>query len=211
MENQKGNIMQLTPTIIMEFLNGFIVQKKSFSNVKIAWAAIKFFAENTKQTVFSERMLQLFLRASKNAANKPVQKGKIWNAQQLLDDLILRPVAIWEAGAEALVLLLLASALRVDCASKIGWQFEELESLKGTWYFAFLEARKALLKGQATPGFYLEEFEQERICPIQAVRHYCALVNSVTICSTNYLFNETITGQRASKATLRRWVIFILE
>jgi hypothetical protein len=158
----------------------------------------------------------MFFRGCRRLSLKPKPKPRIWNAQKMLDYISKsdRPSKACEAGAEALMLLLLATGIRIDCASKLGRpvipDLVNEPDLPKTIYFPFLEWRKCLVKGVPSDGIEISPLvEEKRLCPLQAINHYYTFVKERE--RSEFLFVETAHFRRPNIATLRRWVTNLLR
>jgi integrase len=107
-----------------------------------------------------------------------------------------------------LLLILLATGWRVDDAWKLDERIEVSD--EGVVLF-FREKRKCPVKKQFTLSQSIPRYlECERICPVKSIVRFQEFVKrSRKKSSSSFLFVLSL-GKRASKDTLRRWVMHIL-
>jgi hypothetical protein len=118
-----------------------------------------------------------------------------------------RPSAFLPLAREALLLLLLATGWRVNDAAKLGGKvrFDDEAAI-----FYFVEKRKCRIKGTYTVSQAVKRFlSSPRLCPVEAISFFLKCERKVRA-NDDFLFVSS-TGRRATKDTLRRWVLFELK
>jgi integrase len=108
-----------------------------------------------------------------------------------------------DAGKEALLLLLLATGIRVSDAARLSKRF----TCHGDVFaFPYLEYRKT---GVSEPQL-VKKYSVERLCLVRAIQHFLEIGRFRRHWNDSFLFISS-TGRRASVDTLRKWVMSLLE
>ena len=157
---------------VLSFLQDFVDIQKPASTIRGIYAALtRFFTLHKREVFITQPILKMFVRGAQKLAPLPVKKSLTWDPEIPLRKIASkpRPSTFLEAGREAILLLLLATGIRVDCASKIG----KIISFRGEiCVLPFLEARKT---GISQP-LLLQRFEEnERVCPVRGIQHFLSL------------------------------------
>jgi integrase len=147
-----------------------------------------------------------FVKGAENLAPPPVKKDSIWDAEIPLRCFMERDIPIDAASAsrEAILLLLLATGLRVSDVFNLSNDVtEENGSLR-------LPFRRKCKTGWKPPKYVKRFASCERICPVRAILLYLDLSRGFRQANENALFVSKL-GKEASMDTLRIWVRKTLE
>jgi integrase len=98
-----------------------------------------------------------------------------------------------------------------------GWRIDDVWKLDGCVNFSdeamtvfFQERRKCKVKGKHTLSRSIARFHEDvRVCPVMAVFSFCKIAKSVR--KVNSSLFVSLLGLRASKDTLRRWTVALLQ
>jgi integrase len=147
----------------------------------------------------------MFYQGSQRSAPPAQRKTVIWDPEVPLKFILRqpRPEEFRDAGKEALLLLLLATGIRVSDAARLS---KKMTLNNGVYAIPFLEARKT---GFSEPQL-LRSYSVERLCPVAALKHYLDLGRSRRHWDEKFLFISS-KGTRASVDTLRKWVMSLLQ
>lgn len=193
----------------LDFLAEAVEQKLAYNTVKQKSAALKYFLRRAgKEDVANDPRWHSFMMGAFKLAPQPAPKPPIWPPDQALSYVAKqrRPRTLIEAGQEALLLLLLATALRIDDVSKLSNHFD-VSDTEVRFYFVAL--RKCPKRACPIENFLLKRFPEDRLCPVQALIHFMDLTEDVRNAGADRLFISS-TGNSATTDTLRRWTITIL-
>jgi integrase len=194
---------------VLSFLQSFV--GKSKSRVRTGVAALKMYLRVYKRVDLADHpLLVLFSKGAQNLAPLPRVKDTIWNPETVLDWLKSQPVPVsfLACARESITLLLLATGWRVDDVWKLDVKVEISDEAA---IFFFREKRKCPVKKQWTLSQAVPRFrESERICPVKAISLFLERAQRVRKNSESPFLFVSTTGKRASKDTLRRWVIHLL-
>jgi site-specific recombinase XerD len=207
--DSKGlNFETISINELLSFLQKFV--GLSTSRIRTAVAALKFFLTIYKRVDLAENpLLDMFSKGAQNLAPLPREKNEIWNPETVLSWIQSQPLptSFLSCVREATVLLLLATGWRVDDIWKLK---NEVNVSQDGAVFWFAEKRKCKIKGKFTVSQNVGRFSScERICPIRAVLRFQDRAARLRK-DENFLFISS-TGKRASKDTLRQWIILILS
>ncbi len=153
-----------------------------------------------------DAVIQMFVKGAQRLAPPPLKKTVIWDPEIPLSFISNRPrpTEFRPAGQEALLLLLLATGIRVDCASKLS---KEVNRFSTFVMIPYLRRRKT---GVSTPQVIRVYEENPRLCPIRALEHFLLLAGKIRKNSEEFLFISS-KGKRAHIDTLRHWVSDLLN
>jgi integrase len=113
------------------------------------------------------------------------------------------PTLFRAAGKEALLLLLLATGIRVSDAHRLS---KKKTTSGKVWIIPYLEARKT----GPSPLQLLRAYPEARLCPARALQRYLTLANTIRKPEERLLFISS-KGTRADVDTLRCWVTELLQ
>ena len=192
---------------VLSFMPEYVEAKSAASTIRSVSAALHHFLRlHQKEQLLSSYPLRLFFQGAQRLAPPPQKKSVIWDPEIPPQYIALRPRPsdFLHAGREALLLLLLATGIRVDCASKLGREF----SHEGAYCrIPSLLARKT---GFSEPRVLKPFSQNPRLCPVNAIRHYLALENRIRVSGEKFLFVSS-RGTKAHIDTFRHLVIDLLE
>jgi integrase len=193
---------------VAAFLQQSVAAKKSHSTVRMRAAACAYFLLRAGCPDFRQSLQYTdFMRGSKRLCPLPFKKAAIWNPQQVLEHIQQSPFPVFHLhrAQEALVLLLLATGLRVSDISKLGYDWCELsEGLR----LPFLQPRKCdVAKGHVRGHFDLMMFPEARLCPVRTLLRMRDVEARIEGATALFLSSK---GTGASVFTLRRWTMEIL-
>ena len=195
------------PEDVLTFMQDFVKAQRSASLIRTVQASLThFFKLYKRETIMFSPLVQLFVKGAQKLAPLPVKKTKIWDADVPLRMIAKSavPTEFLPAGREAMLLLLLATGIRVDCANKLSMVFDDC----GTYCsFPYLMARKT---GPSGPRNIKRFTPNPRICPVAALERFLALALPIRKEADLFLFISS-TGHRAHVDTLRHWTEFLLE
>lgn len=196
---------------VLSFLQGPVEARLSASSIRRYYSAIVYFLEfHQRFDLRDSPLLKKFLRGAQKQAPLPVKKCLIWDPQVALDFLEKKaiPDDWFEIAHEALFLLLLATGLRLNDASKLGLPVRDYDDHV---FFPFLEPRKCLISGSHTPFEIVQKFPKNpRICPVRAINLFLQTSAAIRAPGEKFLFISS-TGRRAAVPTLQRWTREIMQ
>lgn len=183
----------------------------AFSTIKTRSSALKFFFRRSNRAFLTEDgRWRSFMKGVFRLSPPPLPTGDIWNPDiiiNLVEHRSSRPTSFLEAAREALILLLLASALRVDDALKLS---NNCQVFHQVMRLHFSQPRKCPKRNVPIETFLLKKFSSERACPVSAISHYQQLAAKIRLPGQNQLFISS-KGRNAAKQTLQRWVGDVLR
>lgn len=194
---------------ILTFLENSLAKAYAYNTIKGRSCAIKFYLNrSSKKHLTSDPRWKSFMRGLKKLAPLPQPKTKSWDPQDILVffEKRARPSSIMGAGKEALILLLLATGLRVDDVHKLS---RDCHMIGSSLCLKFHMMRKCPKSGKPSEHFYLKRFEVRRLCPVLAITHFLKCSQSVRHQNSKSLF-VCSRGNDAALWTLRRWASAIL-
>ena len=191
---------------VFGFLKPYIQEKYAASTLRSYVAALKFYLLLFKRNdLVDSKLFSFFAAGAQRKAPLPKRRTCIWNAAIPLQMIRDRapPASFLVAAREALFLLLMATGLRIDDIFKMGDDFLfECED----FVIPFVEKRKCKIKGSWSLIQKLTPYNgNARLCPVNALLLYSTFSVTVRKPGEKALFVSS-TGERASKATLSRWV-----
>ncbi len=207
-EEQGLDFTTISIDVVLSFLQRYV--GLSESRIRSAVAALKFFLKIYKRVdLTTNPLLDMFSKGAQNLAPLPWEKAEIWNPTTVLDWIQSQPVPsdFLSCARGALILLLLSTGWRVDDVWKLS---NRVSVTPEAAVFFFEEKRKCKIKGKFTVSQTVGWFStNERLCPIRATLSFREKA-SVFRKDLRFLFVSS-TGNRASKDTLRQWVIWTLS
>lgn len=189
---------------ILTFLEGSLAKAYAFNTIKVRSCALKFYIRrSSKKHLAEDPRWKSFMRGMKKLARQPEPKTKSWDPQDMLDfvEKRVRQSSVMGAGKEALILLMLATGLRVDDIHKLS---RECHAIGNALCLKFHSMRKCPKSGKPLEHFYLKRFEVKRLCPVRAILHYLKCSQRVRDPNSKGLFISS-RGTDSSLWTLRRW------
>jgi integrase len=150
-------------------------------------------------------VVTMFYKGSQRTAPPAKRQTVVWDPEIPLQFILKqpRPEDFRTAGKEALLLLLLATGIRVSDAARLS---KKISCTGDVYAIPFLEERKT---GFSEPQL-LRPYSVERLCPVAALKHFLELGRARRHWNEKFLFISS-TGTRASVDTLRKWVMSLLE
>jgi integrase len=121
------------------------------------------------------------------------------------------PTSLIPASKEALLLLLLATGMRVDDALKLSFVCELEESTPSRLVLFFLDKRKCKIRGAWSTSVTIKEYEQdERLCPARAILRMLDISASTRDQGVKTLFISS-SGGTPALYSMRRWIVDLLQ
>jgi site-specific recombinase XerD len=191
---------------VLSFLQEYVDKQRAASTIRQLHAALlHFFTLYKKAEILNSPLITLFVQGAQRLAPSTERSPFIWDPEIPLQHLakLPFPTTVRTAGQEALLLLLLATGIRVSDAHRLSRRMTKSGEV---WMILFLEKRKT---GPSPPQL-LKPFPSPRLCPARALQRYLQLANPVRKEGQPFLFISTL-GTRASVDTLRHWVVELLE
>jgi site-specific recombinase XerD len=198
------NTVQLVD--VLSFLQQYVDKKRAQSTIRAAHAALlHFFCLFQRESVLKTPILGLMVKGAQNLAPIKEKVPFIWDPEIPLNFLASRPfpTLFRPAGKEALLLLLLATGIRVSDAHRLS---KKMTKSGEVWIIPYLEARKT---GPSPPQL-VRAFSQARLCPARAIQRYLSIAQGIRKPNEKFLFISS-RGTRADVDTLRTWVTELLE
>ena len=194
----------LTIADVLSFSQRAVRDKLSASRCRTIVAAIKFFLRVYNRLDLADSPLfNLFLKGSQKLAPLPQKRSVVWDPRIVLE-LILkkpRPTTFLDLSREAVILLLLATGLRVDDVSKLSVKVVFDDSAREIPYF---EKRKCKINKEYSLSQKLKRFsDQPRICPVNALEALLSCQQKRKPSEVALFVSSR--GTRATPDTLRRW------
>jgi hypothetical protein len=157
--------------------------------------------EGRHEFLTANPIVQMFVKGAQRLAPPSLKKQVVWDPQIPLSfiDARSRPTKLREAGQEALLLLLLSTGIRVDCASKMS---KSVHVNSTFCEISYLLRRKT---GVSDPQVIRVYTENPRLCPVKVIEHFLSLSDSVRKSNELFLFISS-SGRRAHIDTLCHWV-----
>jgi integrase len=165
---------------------------------------LHFFTLFKREKVVQSPLVALLVKGAQNLAPANEKVPFIWDPEVPLKMVANRPYPedLWRAGKEALLLLLLATGIRVSDASRLS---RKMVKTGEVWAVPFLEKRKT----GPSPPQVIRAYSSARLCPVRALQRFLQLANPFRKPNQPFLFISML-GTRASVDTLRNWVKEIL-
>jgi integrase len=191
---------------VLSFLQELVDEKRAKSTIRVAHAALShYFVLYQREDLLNNPMVMFHFAGAQNLAPVPERKCVIWDPEIPLRYIRSKPLPtkLRAAGQEALLLLLLATGIRVSDAWRLG---KKLTVIQGVCAIPFFEARKT----DVSPPQLVRRYEIDRLCPVRAIEHYLRLaLPKRKVVEKEFLFISS-NGFRATVDTLRHWVIDLL-
>ena len=208
-DSEQGDVSEPTFSLVLEFLQSLVDLNHSPSSVRAYAAAIQYhYRLHDIREHFQSTIYQRFLRGMARKAPLPKQRVAVWHVQNVLSKLEKLPVpdSFFDAAAEAALLILLATGMRVSDVSCLAANYDQVPE---GWVIPFRDKRKAKVQGRYTSHCVLLLFPDcPRICPILALKRYLALAQVVRkpVESGDMALFVSSKGDRAHAKTIARWV-----
>jgi site-specific recombinase XerD len=193
-------------TDVLSFIQLYVDKKRAQSTVRAAHAALlHFFCLFQREDVLKAPIVSLMVKGAQNLAPVKDKIPFIWDPEIPLNFIASRPfpTLFRPAGKEALLLLLLATGIRVSDANRLS---KKMTKSGDVWLIPFLEARKT----GPSPPQCLRAYSQARLCPARAIQRYLSIAQGIRKPEERFLFISS-TGYRADVDTLRTWVTELLN
>jgi integrase len=191
---------------VLSFLQEYVDEKRAASTIRAAYSALlHYFVLFQREDIINSPIIKLFYQGSQRTAPPVVRKTLVWDPEIPLKFIAKRPrpESLRTAGREAMLLLLLATGIRVSDAARLSKRYSQADNV---YAFPYLEHRKT---GISEPQL-VKEYPVERLCPVRAIKHFLDISRPRRLCNQPFLFISS-TGSRASVDTLRKWVITLLS
>jgi site-specific recombinase XerD len=205
--NEVGRDMSTVTLVdVLSFLQQLVDKKRAQSTIRAAHAALlHFFILHQRESVVSSPLVNLFVKGAQNLAPVKDRAPFIWDPEIPLAFLEGKPfpTLFRPAGKEALLLLLLATGIRVSDAHRLS---RKMTKSGEVWVIPYLEHRKT---GPSPPQL-VRAYSKARLCPARALQRYLALAQTIRKDGERFLFISS-RGTRADIDTLRGWIIELLD
>jgi site-specific recombinase XerD len=193
---------------ILSFFQDYVDDRKAASTIRSMYSSLLFhFRLRGRERMLTENpIIQMFVEGAQRLAPPPRKSQVIWDPEIPLSFLSKRPRPreLRAAGQEALLLLLLATGIRVDCASKMSATVTRKPEF---CQIPFLLRRKT---GVSEPQVIRCFSENERLCPVLAIENFLSISANVRKPREQFLFISS-KGTKAHVDTLRHWVQDLLS
>ncbi len=194
---------------VLSFIQDYVDDHKAASTIRSVYSSLLFqFRLRGRESFLTQNpIIQMFVEGAQKLAPPPKKINVIWDPEIPLSfiERRSRPNDFRQAGQEALLLLLLATGIRVDCASKLS---KTLVKRSEVCSIEYLLRRKT--GNSSTPQIIRCFSEKPRLCPVLAIEHFLSLGEKVRKPSELFLFISS-KGKRAHIDTLRHWVQDLLK
>ena len=180
---------------VLSFLQEYVDAKSAASTIRSVSASIHhYFRLHQREQVLSNYLVKLFVQGAQKLAPPPQKKTVIWDPEVPLRFVSTRPRPsdFLNAGREAILLLLLATGIRVDCASKLS------RVINDTGIYCsipFLLPRKT---GVSEPQVLKPFPGNERLCPVKAIIYSFSLPSSTRTCNGREIFVCIFHGNQSA-------------
>jgi integrase len=191
---------------VLSFLQTLVEKKRAKTTIRVAHAAlVHYFVLHGREEIIRSPVVDFHVKGAQRLAPRVQKKVLIWDPEVPLTFLRdkSRPTLFLPAAREALLLLLLATGIRVSDAARLS---KELTVVNGVCAIEYLEDRKT----GTSPAQLVREYSVDRLCPVRALKHYLNLAASRASKDEKFLFISS-TGSRAAVDTLRKGVIKLLS
>jgi integrase len=191
---------------VLSFLQELVDKKRAQSTIRAAHAALlHFFCLFQKEAIINSPIVALMVKGAQNLAPVKDKTPFIWDPEIPLAFIAARPypTLFRPAGKEALLLLLLATGIRVSDANRLS---RKMTKSGEVWIIPYLEKRKT---GPSPPQL-VRAYSDARLCPARALQRYLALATKIRKPDEKFLFISS-RGTRADVDTLRTWVTELLD
>jgi integrase len=185
---------------VLSFLQQYVDKGRAASTIRAAHAALlHFFTLFKRESLLTSPLVTLLVKGAQNLAPVNEKVPFIWDPEVPLQMIATRPFPtdLRQAGKEALLLLLLATGIRVSDASKLS---RKMVKTGAVWAIPYLEKRKT---GPSPPQTVLA-YPTARLCPVRALQRFLQIANPFRKPNQRFLFISML-GIRASVDTLRHW------
>jgi site-specific recombinase XerD len=199
----------VTIAFICLFLQQFVQNHSSFSYIKSLAAAIRYFFDRSSFKIdFDSPIFKDFMKGARRLSPIPKEKLTIWDPRIVLNFILDQPlpVTFFDAAEEAVVLLQLATGVRVDCLTKIGIN---IVPCPNSVTYKFFKKRKCPINNRYTSCLDLPDYHVSRICPNRAVIRFIDISWHLRNKLDPSLFISSL-GDGAAPQTIRRWAMKLL-
>jgi site-specific recombinase XerD len=194
---------------ILNFLQTFVTLNRKYSTIRSYAGALRdFYFFTSIREGFESCVYRRFLHGAEALVPLPMTKVTIWDVAKPLDFLRTRsiPTCFKDLGAEAALLLLLATGFRVADLTCISASVS-FSTLGMTATFA--EHRKVRINRASTNSFHLPFSSELRVCPVRAIQRFQVSADVIRLDSQFFFISST--GFRAATKTLQVWVQNLLR
>jgi site-specific recombinase XerD len=191
---------------VLSFLQEMVDKRRARSTIRAAFASLShYFTLFQQEKIIKSPLIALHVLGAQRLAPLADKVPFVWDPEIPLKFIAGKPYPhlFRQAGKEALLLLLLATGIRVSDAHRLS---KKMVKTGQVWAIPFLEARKT---GPAPPQL-VHAYELARLCPVRALQRYLVLANPLRKPNQPFMFISS-RGTRADIDTLRHWVIELLE
>jgi integrase len=190
---------------VLSFLQEYVDKRRAKSTVRGVFAALShFFTLFQREDVVRSPIIALHVLGAQRLAPVNEKVPFVWDPEIPLQFIAARafPTLFRQAGKEALLLLLLATGIRVSDANRLS---KKMVKTGEVWAIPYLEQRKT---GPSPPQL-VHAYSLARLCPVRALQRYLTLANPIRKPGQQFMFISS-RGTRADVDTLRQWVVEIL-
>jgi site-specific recombinase XerD len=193
---------------VLTFIQDYVDDRKASSTIRSVYSSLLFHFRlyGREDFLLQNPIIQMFVEGAQRLAPPPAKKCVVWNPEIPLSFIATRkrPQDLRSTGQEALLLLLLATGIRVDCASKLS---KSIQRHPNFCQIPYLLPRKT---GHSEPQVISCFVEKPRLCPVAAIEHFLSISDDVRKSDEKFLFISS-KGRRAHIDTLRHWVTELLH
>jgi site-specific recombinase XerD len=183
---------------VLSFMQTFVEAKRSASGMRSVHAALTHYLQLfRREKVMHLPIVVKFVKGAQNLAPPPVKKETVWDAEIPLRYFLDRecPVDAPSATCEAVLLLLLATGIRVSDVFRLSKNVQEEDDILR------IPFRMKTKTGWCAPKFVKRFSSCERICPVRAILLYLELTRECRKENQDALFISKL-GTTASMDTL---------
>jgi site-specific recombinase XerD len=187
---------------VLSFMQMYVEAKRSASGMRSVHAALAHYLQLfRREKVMHLPIVVKFVKGAENLAPPTVKKDTVWDAEIPLRCLVEKeiPDDAPSASREALLLLLLATGMRVSDVFSLSHRVKEEDGILK------IPFRRKTKTGWCAPKLVKRFSSCERICPVRAVLLYLDLTREFRVANEEALFVSKL-GKAASMDTLRIWV-----
>lgn len=196
---------------VLSYLESLKNLGRAFGTISVARSSIIYFASRSGRPELSTSLLlKDYMKAVKRSSTPSQERADPWDPNTFLSFVLSRPISLpfLDIAAEALLLLLLATGLRIDDVMKLSKNYS---IIPGGIRLRFLRPRKADVYLRSLPAHQdVAAYHDKRICPVAALHRYMLAAQPLRRSSDDFLFISS-EGTPAARATLGRWVRTLLH
>jgi hypothetical protein len=212
MEEFGIGIEEISEITLIEFITQLAAKRFSYSYVRSIFAAtLRAVKHKRPDLVIDPELLDQVLKGAASVLPKQVKANFTWDPDIVIDYLLKLPVPsdLRSLAAECAIIFSLSTGVRASDLHRMGSQ---IQVDRDSFSLPYLEKTKTGIFSTFTVQPLVGS---DRICPFAAYVRY--LKASTDSCRENkferspFLFVSATDGARVKIATLRNWLVFILQ